>query len=203
MQLWIVRHAQPLIAPGLCYGTLDVPADAQATQAAAQTLALSLPKDAVVHCSTLQRCELLARHLIGLRPDLSLHFDARLREMDFGSWEGQRWDSLPPQALKDWTDDFENYRCGGTGESTGQFVARVYAALQHAWPAAPEQGSTVWITHAGVARAIDWLHQQKRATPPWAPLCPPLCLSAHAWPQHAPGFGQSVCWNLSSHQGPA
>ena len=29
-RLWLVRHAAPLVAPGTCYGALDVPADAQA-----------------------------------------------------------------------------------------------------------------------------------------------------------------------------
>ncbi|MBV8617950.1 MAG: phosphoglycerate kinase, partial [Curvibacter sp.] len=26
-RLWLVRHARQLIAPGTCYGRLDVPAD--------------------------------------------------------------------------------------------------------------------------------------------------------------------------------
>ena len=30
-QLWVVRHAQPLVAPGICYGALDVTADPAAT----------------------------------------------------------------------------------------------------------------------------------------------------------------------------
>ena len=34
-RLWLVRHAQPVVATGTCYGALDVPADAAATQVAA------------------------------------------------------------------------------------------------------------------------------------------------------------------------
>jgi iron complex transport system substrate-binding protein len=38
----------------------------------------------------------LARELKALRPDLSWETDARLTEMDFGHWKGQRWDALDP-----------------------------------------------------------------------------------------------------------
>ena len=42
-RLWLVRHAAPQVAPGTCYGALDVPADPAATQAAARRLAAALP----------------------------------------------------------------------------------------------------------------------------------------------------------------
>ena len=31
MKLWLVRHAQPLVDAGVCYGRLDVAADPAAT----------------------------------------------------------------------------------------------------------------------------------------------------------------------------
>ena len=39
MKLWLVRHAQVLLPPGICYGATDVAADAAATLRAAQALA--------------------------------------------------------------------------------------------------------------------------------------------------------------------
>ena len=60
-RLWLVRHAAPLVPPGTCYGAWDVPADAQATRAAAERLATALPPGGRAVCvaySTLQRCEL-------------------------------------------------------------------------------------------------------------------------------------------------
>ena len=84
-RLWLVRHAQPVVAAGTCYGALDVPADAAATQVAAQRLAQALPAGAAAHYSTLQRCELLALATQALQPNLTLHPDARLREMNFGA----------------------------------------------------------------------------------------------------------------------
>lgn len=84
MKLWLVRHAQPLIAAGVCYGSTDVAADADATQQAALQLAQTLPQNLSMICSPLQRCQCLADCLQGLRPDLLYATDARLAEMDFG-----------------------------------------------------------------------------------------------------------------------
>ncbi len=189
MQLWLVRHAQPLVGPGVCYGALDVPADPEATLQAAHRLAASVPTGASIQHSSLQRCELLAQYLIGLRPDLAINRNPSLREMNFGVWEGRRWDHIPAQELQNWTDDFENYRCGGTGESTLQFMQRVRHALDGCLQRSAlcaHGAPTVWITHAGVVRAALWLHQRGLATLAGQPLC----LRAAEWPQHALGFGQ-------------
>ena len=86
MTLWLARHAQPLVAAGVCYGALEVAADEPATQAAAHQLAAALPRGFRVVSSTLQRCEQLAQALCALRPDLTIFFDPRLREMDFGGF---------------------------------------------------------------------------------------------------------------------
>ena len=42
MKIWLVRHAQPLVEAGVCYGASDVAADRAATQDAAQRLAEAL-----------------------------------------------------------------------------------------------------------------------------------------------------------------
>ena len=173
MTLWAVRHAQPLVAPGICYGALDVAADAQATQAAAHRLAAVLPTGISVTCSTLQRCEQLAQVLSALRPDLALQFDPRLREMDFGDWEGQRWDAIGQPALAAWTADFAQHRPGG-GESVQLFMQRVAAA----WDAVGTK-NTLWITHAGVIRACSLLAAGIRSID-----------RADQWPQAAPGYGE-------------
>jgi len=54
VSLILVRHAQPLVASGLCYGALDVAADLAATQLAAQALARTLPLGALLSVSPLQ-----------------------------------------------------------------------------------------------------------------------------------------------------
>ena len=172
MNLWVVRHAQPLIAPGICYGALDVPADLAATQYAAKELAQVLPQGAQLRCSVLQRCELLAQHLCALRPDLTCKSEPRLVEMNFGFYEGVAWADIDKSALDAWTQDFANHRFGGQ-ESVAEFMARVAAVWDEGGAA-----DQVWITHAGVARAASLLQQGIR-----------LPHSALQWPANAPSFG--------------
>jgi alpha-ribazole phosphatase len=176
MALWIVRHATPLIARGVCYGALDVAADTQHTLQAANALAQALPLNCNVRVSPLQRCMQLADALSGIRPELKPQTDTRLREMDFGTWEGVAWDAIPLPAMQAWTDDFGEHRFGGV-ESANEVLARVAdlwdAARQH--PDEPQ----VWITHAGVARATQLLSQGIRTVD-----------SASQWPKDAPGYGE-------------
>ncbi|MDB5752690.1 MAG: Phosphoglycerate mutase [Ramlibacter sp.] len=152
MKLWLVRHAQPLVDPGVCYGAMDVAADVGATQQAGTALAKELPAHVQVLCSPLQRCTQLANVLHALRPDLAWRVDPRLREMDFGCWEGWRWSNIAPDAFAQWTADFHAYRFGGH-ESVGELMDRVAQVLSEF--SQLDQG--VWITHAGVMRAATLL----------------------------------------------
>jgi alpha-ribazole phosphatase len=176
MALWIVRHATPLIASGVCYGALDVAADTQHTLQAARALAQEIPLHCKVWVSPLQRCMQLADALSDIRPELNTQTDTRLREMDFGTWEGVAWDAIPLAAMQAWTDDFGSHRFGGE-DSANQVLARVTdlwdTARQH--PDEPQ----VWITHAGVARAVRLLSQGFRSVS-----------SASQWPKDAPSYGK-------------
>lgn len=159
-RLWLVRHARPLIAPGTCYGRLDVPADPAHTLEVAAEMASLLPRGTLMRSSPRQRCAKLALTLREARPDLQTTptalQDGRLAEMDFGHWEGQAWDALPAPALQAWTDDFLDHPPGG-GESVRRFMARVRQALDEARQTGPSDTDQLWITHAGVIRAVQWM----------------------------------------------
>lgn len=175
MKLWLVRHAQPLVAPGVCYGATDVAADTKATQESAHGLAKALSADIAVISSPLQRCEQLTQVLRGLRPDLAYEFDTRLQEMDFGQWEGRRWDAIARAELDGWTAAFNTWRCGGA-ESVGDFMARVGAVWDRS--VALKQ-PVAWITHAGVIRAATLLARGQRQID-----------DAGQWPTKAPAWGE-------------
>jgi alpha-ribazole phosphatase len=180
--LWLVRHATPLIEPGVCYGALDVPADPAATERTAQALAQVLPQGVTVRYSVLQRCELLAKVLHGLRPDLAYKPEPRLVEMNFGQWEGQPWDAIGQSALQAWTDNFAHH-CAGGGESVQVFMQRVATVWDELGDEAQAQKQdVVWITHAGVIRACSLLAQGVRSV-----------VQSSDWPQAAPAYGQWVC----------
>lgn len=185
-EIWLVRHPRPAVPPGLCYGALDIEADPENTAQAARELAATAPQGAVVRCSPALRCRQLADAVMALRPDLrAAGTHAWLREMGLGNWEGQRWDEIPHEEMRAWTDDFAQYQTGrGQGESVAQFLERIENGLRalmgHGWisaaqgsrlvPLAAEgavigsasewrepAGTTVCITHAGVIRGVSWL----------------------------------------------
>jgi alpha-ribazole phosphatase len=183
--LWLVRHAQPLIAPGVCYGQLDVPADRTLTQSCAEELLKVLPRGTAISTSPLQRCELLAQSIIGLQPDLTVKTDARLQEMHFGQWEGRAWDDIDKAELDDWTDNFADYRAGSTGDSVRQFMARVADAWRELDPAR----DTLWVTHAGVIRAATLIARGIRHI-----------RRADEWPTQAPAYGQWCKLTLTTHR---
>ncbi|MDB5965067.1 MAG: phosphoglycerate kinase [Polaromonas sp.] len=185
-RLWLVRHAQPLVDPGTCYGRLDVAADANATRNCAAQLAGILPRGLSVVTSPLQRCEQLAPVLIGLRPDLTCKTDPRLQEMHFGAWEGRPWLGIAREELDAWTASFGSHAAGSTGESTDGFMARVGAAFDEL-AMAPD---TLWITHAGVIRAAGLLSSGIRRV-----------ARADQWPRQAPAYGQWCTLTLPATPG--
>lgn len=188
MKLWLVRHALPLAEAGLCYGAADLPADARATQRAAETLAPLLPMALAVRCSPRLRCRQLADALRTLRPDLEYRVDPRLAEMDFGNWERRRWSDIAQDEFDGWMADFPGYRCGG-GESVAQLMERVALA----WADARRGGSdAVWITHAGVVRAVRLLAGGVA-----------LPKEAGEWPRKGLDFGRAQCISMVQGAAPA
>jgi len=141
MILHLVRHPKPAIAPGICYGRLDISAENVAAVAAC--LRDELPPGLPVWSSPLRRCRDLATllHLVPL-------FDERLAEMNFGDWEGRPWDSIPRAEIDAWALDVAGYAPPG-GESPLLLQQRALAFV--AGLAVPE---AVIVTHAGVIRTL-------------------------------------------------
>jgi len=177
MKLWLARHARTRVGEGICYGASDLPADAAATQAAAQVLAGAVPQGTPVRSSPLQRCTALADALFALRPDLPWQTDARLAEMDFGCWEGRPWAEVGEEEFARWNANFLDYRFGGQ-ESVRALLDRVEVARQDSARAGAQ---ALWITHAGVIRAVDLLVRGV------------LPLQAAQWPREAVAFGGWRC----------
>jgi len=185
LELWLVRHARALVEPGTCYGRSDVPADPTHTKEAATALTTALAKvsatSLMLWASPLQRTQALAQALAQRWPAaLHIHTDPRLAEMDFGAWEGQPWSALTAEDFAPWDQNFAHHRVGG-GESVAQFMGRVATAWDDCRRTCQERGLTrvVWITHAGVARAMTLLHRGF--------TCP---RQGSDWPREAPSPGQ-------------
>jgi len=109
--------------------------------------------------------------------------DVRLNEMHFGRWELQPWDSIPRPAFDEWMADFAHHRFGGV-ESTQMLLDRVAVALQELKAAEPAHA--VWVTHAGVIRAVSYIVQGGAMPIP----------DVGQWPREAPLPGGGVCLDI-------
>ncbi|QYF94590.1 histidine phosphatase family protein [Massilia sp. PAMC28688] len=174
MELHLVRHPAPLAAPGMCYGRTDVAVAPEDTAAAVARLRPLLPV-APLFTSPLQRCAMLAHSLSG-----QAIVDARLSEIDFGSWEMRPWDNIARDEVDAWAADVVHYRPGG-GESVLQMAQRI-AHFHDALVLQRIERGTV-ICHAGSIRLLAARH---RGLDPQA-----MALHAAATP-HAIAYGEIV-----------
>ena len=142
MQVFLIRHPSPVVEPGLCYGRLDV--DCHAPETVAQDLRQRLPAGIAVYSSPSRRALRLAREL---SPQAPVRIDPRLSEIDFGAWEGRRWDAIGREEIDAWAADVLGFAPPG-GESVAALQAR---ALDFA---ASLAGDAAIVTHAGVMRAL-------------------------------------------------
>lgn len=167
MEVVLIRHAQPEVAPGVCYGSLDLALVQPVTPAPADIVAgLAHPHRIVTSPAT--RARETAALFDACVADLpSSEVEPRLREMDFGSWEGQRWDNIPRAALDQWAADLMDARPHG-GENPAQVMSRIGA-----WADALdiESDQRLWVvTHAGPMRmlAAHWLGLTLPQTLQWS-----------------------------------
>jgi len=63
MRLLLVRHPQPIIETGICYGRSDLDVSAEQLTQARRQLALAQPTALTIYTSPLQRCAKLAQAL--------------------------------------------------------------------------------------------------------------------------------------------
>jgi alpha-ribazole phosphatase len=146
MKAVLVRHTRIAAPTGLCYGRSDVP------------LADTFPEDgrivrerlpwvpAEVWTSPAFRCRALAERLGAAR----VRIDPRLQELDFGAWEGRRWEDFRGPACEAWALDPWNLRPPG-GETAAELWARVGEVRSELIGGNPDR--IALITHAGVIRA--------------------------------------------------
>ena len=167
MQVFLIRHPQPVIEAGICYGRLDV--DCDNPHATADRLKRQLPAGIPIFSSPLQRALKLAR---ALSP--TVRVDHRLSEIDFGAWEGRRWDAIDRREIDAWAADVLGFAPPG-GESVTALQAR---ALDFA---ASLGSDAAIVTHAGVMRALVGYWQQ---------------LPAADWSRLEFAFGELVCLDV-------
>jgi len=154
-RLILVRHAEPAAAArGRCYGTLDVELS-QRGREQADALAATLRDEHVELVVSSPRLRALQTAAALERP---VEIDERLRELDFGDFEGRTYEELErdePELFRRWMTSPTAVRFPN-GESYADLRARATDALADVRERAV---NVVVVTHGGVIRAglAAWL----------------------------------------------
>ena len=148
MDIYLIRHTQTFADSGLCYGQSNIPL-ADSFPDEVDCLHEKLPEfdeACKVFSSPLSRC-------LDLAKTFSTHVvtDARLQELNFGDWEGTRFDAIDADSLQHWTDNFVT-AAPPNGENFEDLYQRAGSFWQDLLAAEAEQ--VLVITHAGVIRAL-------------------------------------------------
>jgi alpha-ribazole phosphatase len=150
MRIYLVRHPPPIGVDGLCYGRLDVAVDERAigetVDAVFAQLSSKVLESACIYSSPASRCMGLARRIAAPREPAPTE---DLSEMNFGDWQGCRWDSMAREKIDAWAKDAWGYR-PGDGESAEMVATRWERWLHHVRQL--ESDAVVAVTHAGVIR---------------------------------------------------
>jgi len=151
LELWLIRHGETAFnAEGRWQGQSDTPLNAVGErQAAALAPRLRDIDFDAVHSSDLSRALRTAQLALPKHQPLA---DPRLRELNFGRWEGLVWHQIPEHERAD-LDSWRSDPAGFTppeGERFTDMLARVAA-----WRAdLPPQGRLAVVAHGGTLRAL-------------------------------------------------
>ena len=154
--LYLLRHGE-IATPGVLAGKTDV---ALSENGLRQLWKTSQQLSEISYCisSPLQRCQMFATEYSS-KKNIRLQFDDKLKEMDFGDWDGKKYEDLwkikpmgkQPSIGDFWQDPWKNNP--PNGEAMIDFVQRVDAWWQQ-WLVTAPHGNTLVVAHGGVIKHL-------------------------------------------------
>jgi alpha-ribazole phosphatase len=148
MSIYLIRHTTPGIESGICIGQADIGVSSTFTEEMNALLPnLASLKIERIYSSPLKRSYVLAEKLSN-KLGTELKQDPRLKELNFGAWEMQKWSSIHPTELNMWMIDFVNLKTPH-GESYMQMHKRVSEFLN-----TNDLRDSLIVSHSGVMRSI-------------------------------------------------
>jgi alpha-ribazole phosphatase len=152
MILWTFRHTKPYNPNDVCYGQLDFdvsPTFPEESSSAIEDFLKSGAKPTRLYSSPLLRCLRLAEE-VSKATGLAIEKVDALKEINFGTWEGQKLSAVPRAEMTGWMQDLRGFQFP-QGESFYDVDKRVEAFLD----TLPDNGEFLWVTHAGVIAALQ------------------------------------------------
>lgn len=156
MDLILVRHGDVDALPGLCLGQTDAPLSASGFGAVQQLAATwTAPSPRFLFTSDLKRAQ-QAASIFAARFAIEPLIDVRLREVNLGAWDGQRWDEVmrsDAARYESWATNWVIQAAPG-GESFADVIHRTGAWLSSLLGSTHDDDVVLAVAHAGSIRAL-------------------------------------------------
>lgn len=156
MDLILVRHGDSEATPGLCIGQTDVALSSEGFLAIQRLAAYwNGPAPRFLFSSDLRRAQQSAQ-VFAAQFAIEPLADPRLREVDLGEWDGERWDAIAakdPQRYRHWADNWVIQEAPG-GESFSDVMRRTGAWLAAQLGTTADDDVVLAVAHAGSIRAL-------------------------------------------------
>lgn len=153
---WLIRHGETdFNLNGRFQGSIDeLLNETGQTQAASLIPRLKEMNFDAIYASDLTRVKQTAHFALNGESD-SIAYDARLREMDFGKWEGLKWEEIReqyPEEFAIWTQDREQNPHGG--ERVSDIAQRVSAFMDELREQYQDEEQILIFAHGGTIAII-------------------------------------------------
>lgn len=148
MKLTLIRHTSVKVPQGMIYGHTDVELNNTFPEEV-EILSQNIEKYYdIVYSSPLLRCKKLAQIISD-----QVITDNRLKELNFGSWEGKFWKDIDqsPEAQR-WFQEYITTPCPA-GESYQELLNRIQAFFKEILQSHKGQNICI-VTHGGPIRAF-------------------------------------------------
>jgi len=172
-ELILIRHGEVDLAwKGICYGALDVPLSNKGMDQSLQLAKLICQrwKPSEIYHSGLTRTQFLAEAIAQACPAMAqVKEDIRLRERNYGDWQGRTWDeayATDPENFHGLIEAPDSYRPPG-GESTSEVQHRAISWLMECHTV-NANGPIMAVAHSGSIASIAG-HVLRLHSRDWAP----------------------------------
>ena len=146
MELYVIRHTEVHNPDNLCYGNFDIPL-LKDYELKSDLLFYNLPNNIdQIFSSPSKRCTDLLDY-----QNVDFITKNELRELDFGDWEGKKWDEINQNDLNFWMEDYVN-RQPKNGEKMIDLYNRSIKFTYDVFYL--NHKKILFVTHSGVIRAL-------------------------------------------------
>ena len=151
MIIYLIRHTKPDVTEGTCYGQSDIDIVKEEFQRDLIYMKSVIPirNWQAAYTSPLKRCAKLTNELT--QGSCKIITDNRIKELNFGDWELQKWNNIPEKEMNEWCENYIQ-KSPPNGESYNE----LYERTVNFWKMlnGKDHKTAGIITHGGVIRSI-------------------------------------------------